>query len=125
MRLVVAKCFLQLSQGIGQFGIVGRNTVPFVGSFHEVDPFAHGGGHQYHDGLALTGEGFGLSQGIDHILHRIAVHFKHFPAERFPLGAEVAEAHDPVSYTHPTLPTILRVWISVCPLPRQSTVPNS
>ena len=40
--LVVAQCFWALRQGAGQFVVVGRDAMPFVGSGHKVDPVAHG-----------------------------------------------------------------------------------
>ena len=67
--------------------------MPFVGTHHEIDAHTHLGVCQEQLRLSLPSSLARLVEGIDHLLHVVAIELDDFPSESLVFGTHVAEVH--------------------------------
>jgi hypothetical protein len=78
---------LELRQRNVQLFLIGRFTVPFVGTGHKINPVAHGGFHQNNHRLSLSAALFGFAEYFDHGSNIIPLlQYQYFPAKSYPFG---------------------------------------
>ena len=80
-------------EGGGELVVIGRDSVPFVGSFHEVYTTAHVRPHEDHDRFALSAGCTRILEDAVQVVKVVAIALKDGPAECGPFGAEVTEGH--------------------------------